>query len=631
MNRFFFSDVVRAYKSLDAEKSALQSALDLLTSEKTDDQCKSPAHDETSESGLKAALTTLTRESSRKEAAFLNDKKQLLKENASLKENLSKTHESLLNAEKTVKIQEIEVDREKELLDHGKVVAEMQNRYVKDHQLRETEAKEKEETISQLKARETQLLLQVSTLNKEVRQLRDKDQHAPSIQILKDEMANLKVDHEKELLDAIVKTRNATQLEEQDRSSAKIAELEEKTRHLLEAVARSEEARNDAYEALLRSQSEKAVLSRELSMLNKCQDTEETSDAVSRLQSAVIEIREGRPDFDISSIIGPDPEKARLQSELAKLKDEYDQCKLRLDTLAAYNEKLPLNVEGIHEESFRAVVEQFQGKIQNLIALHAEDKSLHEKASRDLHARILELEQRDELRVVEMRREINSRISEMETEMQKQRSRTVDVLAEKERELEAAKFALASLRNEQGMAPSDPLQASKVVLSRKISSEHKGSRRSVDAISVNSVDGGTDYQPYSIDDYGFPVAGMNESRNIFYEEELLKKEREIQELRQVYFKQSVSHQHSYRLREMEQTILTKELEHHKTIEAMCDEIAKLRNKLALLSTGGEIEYIRNIFVQFIQSSNSSARKSILKAMGMALKLSANELKAIDSR
>lgn len=38
-----------------------------------------------------------------------------------------------------------------------------------------------------------------------------------------------------------------------------------------------------------------------------------------------------------------------------------------------------------------------------------------------------------------MRREIASRVSEMESEMTKQRQRTLEVLAEKERELEATR------------------------------------------------------------------------------------------------------------------------------------------------------------------------------------------------
>ncbi|KAE9413902.1 hypothetical protein Angca_008459 [Angiostrongylus cantonensis] len=527
-----------------------------------------------------------------------------------------------------MKLQEIEIDRERELLDHGKVVAEMQTRYAKEHQLLEAATKEiatlskkinqKDELINLLRTREAELLSQVSNLHKEIKELTEKACHMPSIQILKDEMANLKVAHERELIDAVMKTRNTTQFEEQNRASTKIAELEEKTLHLLQAIARSEEARNDIYEAFLQSQSEKAALSDELSRLYECQNFESTHDVVDRLKSAIAEVREKQPEFDVFNLTGPDPDNVRLQLELTKLRDDYEQCKSRLEAITTSNTQFSVSSEVLNEESFRDAVEQFQIKIQNLMAAHAKDKAVYEKASLDLHARISELEQREGQRVTEMRREMNSRISEMEVEMQKQRTRTIDVVTEKERELEAARSVLLSLRHEQICAPADPSQAGKISLSRKMSR----SRKSVDALSVNNIDSGS---AFSGDGSGIPISTATESRNIFYEEELLKKEREIQELR------TVSHEHGYRLREMEQAALIKELEHHKRIETMCEEITELRNKLALLSTGGEMEYLRNIFIQFIQSNCSSAKRNILRAMGMALKLSVNEMKVLDNK
>uniref|UniRef100_A0A0K0D6I4 GRIP domain-containing protein n=1 Tax=Angiostrongylus cantonensis TaxID=6313 RepID=A0A0K0D6I4_ANGCA len=60
-------------------------------------------------------------------------------------------------------------------------------------------------------------------------------------------------------------------------------------------------------------------------------------------------------------------------------------------------------------------------------------------------------------------------------------------------------------------------------------------------------------------------------------------------------------------------------------------LLKKEHKLALLSTGGEMEYLRNIFIQFIQSNCSSAKRNILRAMGMALKLSVNEMKVLDNK
>lgn len=52
---------------------------------------------------------------------------------------------------------------------------------------------QKDEALNQLKAREADLVRQVATLSKEVKELTEKAYHVPSIQILKDEMANLKV------------------------------------------------------------------------------------------------------------------------------------------------------------------------------------------------------------------------------------------------------------------------------------------------------------------------------------------------------------------------------------------------------------------------------------------------------
>lgn len=58
----------------------------------------------------------------------------------------------------------------------------------------------------------------------------------------------------------MTKTKHSTQLEEQEKASQKIAELEEKTMSLLATVARSEEARSEAHEALLQAEEEKTAL-----------------------------------------------------------------------------------------------------------------------------------------------------------------------------------------------------------------------------------------------------------------------------------------------------------------------------------------------------------------------------------
>ncbi|VDK48259.1 unnamed protein product [Cylicostephanus goldi] len=195
-------DVVRAYKSLDAEKSALQKALDSLSSQGNDEEGSSSSKEDTVKD-LKIAIATLTRENTKKEAAFQNDKKTLLASIFALS-----VIEQIKNLQS--KLQQMEADRERELTDHGKVLAEMQSRFAKEHQSFEAGARE--------------------------------------------------VDHARELQDAVTRTKHSTQLEEQERASRKIAELEEKTMNLLETVARSEEARSEAHEALLKAEAERSAL-----------------------------------------------------------------------------------------------------------------------------------------------------------------------------------------------------------------------------------------------------------------------------------------------------------------------------------------------------------------------------------
>uniref|UniRef100_A0A7I4XUU0 GRIP domain containing protein n=2 Tax=Haemonchus contortus TaxID=6289 RepID=A0A7I4XUU0_HAECO len=622
-------DVVRAYKSLEIEKTALQDALESLFPKEAAGQQPSPSDTDSAIESVKAAIATLTREYSKKEAAFQNDKKALLDENASLREQLKKASEKLAIAERNFKnlkatAQQVDVDRERELIEHGKVLTEMQTEYAKEHQSLEATTEEtaaltkklsqKDEMINHLKEREAQLICQVSTLSKEVKELTEKAYHVPSVQILKDELANLKVDHARELVEAVVKAKHAAQVEEQNRASAKIAELEEKTMILLEKVAQSEESRKSVHDAFVQSEMEKAVLVEELCQLrrrhNGFENSEPTNDdVVTRLQLLVTEIREKNPGVDIFALIGPDEEKIRLKDDYRDLKEECDHCKSRLEILTASNAHVAVNTSGSKEDTLRGVAEEFQTKIQKLISVHAKDRALYEKSTRDLHARISELEQREGRIVTEMRREMNTRISEMEAEMQKQRSRAIDVVAEKEREIDVARSVLASFHKEQMSAPADPSQAGKITLSKRRSTEHK--------IYAN--------RSCSTDGSSVTIPGANEPRNIFYEEELLKKDRELQEVR------SLSHQLDYRLREVEQAALVKELEHQKKTQAMSEEITKLQSRLGLLATGGEMEYLRNIFVQFIRSNNSSTRKNILKAMGMALKLSTNEMMVIDSK
>lgn len=84
-------------------------------------------------------------------------------------------------------------------------------------------------------------------------------------------------------------------------------------------------------------------------------------------------------------------------------------------------------------------------------------------------------------------------------------------------------------------------------------------------------------------------------------------------------------------RDMQQASLTKDLLHYEMIEKLKEEINVLEGKLKFYSGDANMEYLRNVFIQFLHCESSSGKKHILKAIGTVLKLSSNEMRNIDRR
>lgn len=95
---------------------------------------------------------------------------------------------------------------------------------------------------------------------------------------------------------------------------------------------------------------------------------------------------------------------------------------------------------------------------------------------------------------------------------------------------------------------------------------------------------------------------------------------------------------------MTQASLTKDMQFLEIIDHLKEEIRVLEGwvflafnlifsclgRLTLQNTNANIEYLRNIFVQFLNSSDGKARQYMLRAIGGVLKLTATEMKHIDA-
>ncbi|GMT04465.1 hypothetical protein PENTCL1PPCAC_26639, partial [Pristionchus entomophagus] len=687
-------DVIKAYKGLEVEKKSLE---EIVISWKKEEEGNGEEEKTEGEQpstslalpakptieSLKTAFACLTKEKIRRESALQADKKTLLTEIESMRERLkaaeaeSKEKTEQLNRaiaqaeadadkfEKLIKHQHdkmvvVKGELERERTGHGESVAAMQNEYANERRKGEelnrklaeayTKIHEKEQLPESMKKKEKEMRDEISRWKKEAEEWKERAAKTPTAQLLNDKLSNLKMEHERELAEA--KSQAETRVKTGTLAESRLRSSEDRLQSLASQLALAEGARVQSEEEgrLAREEAAHAISEvdrlRSLGLLSL--------DPLERLKATVREARLKRPDEDIRDLLGGDSsELAESKGKFERLRDEFERYKLKAE--AVLKSKQPKedsssSAPSEEEEGLRLLVSQLHNKLRSLEVVHASDQATFDQETRNLRERVCDLERAEENSRTEMRREISSRVSEMESEMTKQRQRTLEVLAEKERELEATRSILVSLRSDQLSstplnggatsssiyAPADPVnedkRAAKIGGSNRRSgewrkySDRKTSAESSHRRSMGSVSSAMEEQPIVQPQIALPIG--NESRNIYYEEELSKKEREIGDLRQSL------HQLDYRMREMEQNYLCRDLQHHEQSDKLKEEFRILEGKLALsqaAETAGSSEYLRNIFVQLLSCDSAMGRKHILKAIGTVLKLSQNEMKAIEKR
>ncbi|PAV55543.1 hypothetical protein WR25_20351 [Diploscapter pachys] len=532
------------------------------------------------------------------------------------------------------KVKRIEGDRDRELADHGNVLAEMQARYAKEKVAAENAHKQMAELYTKLKdleenpkTRNKAAQEEVGKLQKELEKWKKKAERTPTVQLLQNQIENMKLDYDKMLQE--MSSKGKMSFESND-NGEKLAGFESKIFRLSERIADCEKEKAELVEELKMSREENSTLVQKLSEMPKIA-APECTDLKAELRKMIGQFLKQYPAEELHDMVGNDSRINALEKRLKELQKECDELKASSE-IAAQSKEGDFQDDG----GLRSLISQLHAKLRNLEETHTADMVQYEATTRNLRERIAELERNEEANLKEIRRETQDKLSQMEMEMQKQRERTLDVVAEKDRELEATKSILVSLRSEQlassSNVPLDPHSSGKPVpVSKRRSAEHRrnldkrhstGSRRSVDAISESSVDFALSHEASNV-----PLSQINEMKNVFYEDELAKKDKEIQDAR------FTIQQLEYRLREMEQNALCKDLQHHEMAEKLKEEIRVLEGKLKLVSSGGDIEYLRNIFVQYLNTitTASASSKNILRAMGMVLKLSSKEMKIIDNK
>ncbi|CAD5229058.1 unnamed protein product [Bursaphelenchus okinawaensis] len=593
-------DVVIAYKSLQTEKDALHAALVALgeKSENNSEVEESPQNEPVNEvDSLKQAITTLTKESKKKELVFQADKKLLLSKNEKLQtmvDSLQVNNSKPKDMQKYMeKIRRLEEDKEKLLADHGAMLNNMQKRYAEEV----TKVKKCEQTISnlykqihekdqQLQANST-IVTQFEKVQDEMLRWKKQAESTPRESILIHQLEELKKTHKEEL-----------ELERNRRSASKTVD-ENKEGRITELEQRVEDLTNKT----VTLEHDKFTLKEQLEYLEKSNTVTVSSEVLPQknLKLAFIKMFEklkATDGFDVYNVLSI--ERPSVLPSVSEVHGNHIESTASCDKCHESNKEL---------QYFKSVITHLQTQVKMLEESQEQSRKSHEDVAKSLRNRIIELEHNQEKTYSELTSETKRKVTELEQELQKQRERMVMVIEEKNREIEIVKHTIEQMRKTH--ISHDPIDPSPDLFNSSVD-------------NMNSVlNSSFDEDAFSSHPRKKSSTQFGDFRNVYYEEQIQKLESEINELRNVLRLSEL------KIGDMEQASLTKDMQYLQIIEALKEEVRVLEGKLNLQKTDTNMEYLRNIFVQFMNSNSSTGRKCVLRAMALVLKLTPTEMKKLE--
>ncbi|VDM96655.1 unnamed protein product [Thelazia callipaeda] len=671
-------NIVRAYRGLNAEKNAFQEIVEALTLQQGNKG--SDERNETSEISadskeklskedqikiLKKSLAVLITEKNKRESAFQCDKKVLLSENETLKARLDKAAaETEMQAEKLEnrvlelrsKIKRIEGDREKELADHGSVLAAIQQQYIKEcgnserlqKQVMELHGTvlEKEELLKHLEAEISSMKEEIIRLQNYAELCKKKAEKAPAIQMLESELQDVKESSKTEIAELRKKLMEALSTERDTRLYVLEQRLQEMTTEMgaFDRIRADLEYKINQLEGKIKLLENENILLKASESMKETEKSDNFERTLQNFKKSAQKLRSSKHPINFYELLGLEETSHEQKRRYDMLKDEYEKYKLKAesllrsrsmsnDVLVNTNLSSALSVATLNEcpsciaaeadlRHLRSVIASLHDRLQSLEIDYANMKNNYEEKTTLLNREISEMEKSQDSLIFELRNQMHQKVAEVELEMQKQRTRTLDILAEKENELEITKAILTAVRDQQNVRGREQNnQNISLQLTKNLETESHESLQ--DNVSSNERQAGA--SPTVIQSALVFSGTLNlcETHNLFYEQQLARKEKDILELRNAIRMAELN------VRDIQQASLTKDLQHFEMVEKLKDEIRILEGKLQFLTADANMEYLRNIFVQLIHSDSSSSRKHILRAIGAVLKLSSSEMRVIE--
>ncbi|XP_075556228.1 GRIP and coiled-coil domain containing 88 kDa isoform X1 [Dermacentor variabilis] len=697
-------DLVRAYKSLQKEKDALELSLKALTLSKASEKARasssnesltgkeqekkserSPAskadvqEDEGSPSdsaqgdasedhvaALSQALSTLSEEKARMEAAFQADRKRLIQEKeAALRQveevqRNSEEQATSLEAKMTElrsKLREEQLAREQEQSDHAAMLRELQRLLSEERTLRENLEDKLEEATR--KAAQADLAKEYETkvekLTQELDEVRKRllaseeklRQPSPLLLKLQQELVEVKAQHQAALEQEKKRSGHAqARLHQQTSGSeARVASLESRLQELSQAVGTYDRLRMQDRAAIQRLRERLSQLAQENAALASAAgigakaaelpsqdsnlDVKTLLDRFGKMRLLLKESnqRAERP-VDLIAYFRELAEEevlglhAKCREELRQLKDEFEQYKAHAHSVLQGTGSQGSYAKGQESSAeldrLRQQVKDLQGQLRTQRAQFEAQEQMSRETTTKLQRALSDADLRHEQERQRLEQRWSSKLSELESLMQAQRDRSLALVEEKDRELQALRATLASLESENQRY--DWQAQREAVSSSGLAVDVSGDR-----------DGSSDAQGDALDPLLSELLSKNlgfaskdgrskaEWQLLHYAQELARKDAEL--LRTLREKRDVESA----LRDLQRSVLLKEQKDAQEREALRLRLSQLEHMPGPSDSGKvNLQYLKNVVLQYLLCNEAPARKHMLNAIAVGLRFTPRE-------
>ncbi|KAH9509353.1 GRIP and coiled-coil domain-containing protein 1 [Bulinus truncatus] len=680
-------DVVAAYKSVTKEKEALEASLAALSScnssfnSNSADNCASKSIS-TEEEGivtpdplgiikqevkddsialrdqiktLSFSLTTITQEKNKIEANFIAERKHLKHE---LEELQAQLIEEKKRASKQVEGFELQIsdlksrirtqqlEREREQTDHALMLKELQTLLSKERSSKdalEAQLDEVEFTMKDQRSHNVPVVSevyekQIQQLQNELQTVRDRlksaeiksSQPSPFVLELQKDMANMQADYQKQVEKeqqkaAEAKHRLKTQAKQ---SEERISSLEAKLSDLSETVGNYERMRFQDQQAISKLRERVAQLDMENTALVHAaklspeknendldnMEAEKIIEKIFQLRSVLKNVAEkSEKPIKLSTIFVEDMNKAdeeseqcrKYKEELVQLREDFERYKLRAQSvLKNKNKETGLSKE---TELLKEQVAELRDKLRMSNFHHQEEVAEYQTKIDNLSKGLLNQEEKFKADLAHVKASHQQEIVQLETESKKQRERTIALLAEKDSEIQKLKTMSG-----QGM-DSDVLRHWNSSFGQQAHDGHM-SGKNVD------VGGHTEEQEAVSQLMDLSKSLHSEAAFLHFAQEKGRMEVELNSLRK-------------QKRQLESALRDLQLSVDQKEEKLRDEVSALQERLADIDRhanreSANVEYLKNVMVKFLTSTDTAGKKQMLKAVMTILQFSPAEKEMI---